>query len=80
MQERECDFCKKQYRHGGNCAGKYSLVPCLYERDPRGMWKETEIIIVADFRGLQGVKIKIGFGYWTEENGIICSDKGEENT
>lgn len=92
--------------HGGECAGKYSLSPCLlYERDPRGRWERTERTLDADFsdelinegdsidiimdgvdktikiyrimgmewnkrRGLQGIKIKIEFGYWTEQNGV----------
>ncbi len=33
----ECQHCKRHNSHGGNCEGKYSVIPCLaFDRDPRG--------------------------------------------
>jgi hypothetical protein len=39
MTDYECDYCIHQFVHGGKCAGRYRLNPCLlYEKDPKGKY------------------------------------------
>lgn len=42
--DKECDYCKKELQHDGNCRGKWDSKPCLlFERDPRGKWIREDV-------------------------------------
>lgn len=47
---RECDYCKREEQHGGECGGKWDKKPCLiFDRDPLGKIVYDEAIFHIPF-------------------------------